>query len=312
MKSKDERGAIAIIAAVAFLPIALMLAVVADTGRAWVAKQTLQNGVEAGAVAVAQQWSTGGQSCASSALSLVTADGATPSNTDCSVTGTSVDGVVRVQAVEDVSLLFSSLLGRTTSRVSASTGVKIGAARGLARLWPIALCAEHPAVKAWMLSGMTLNSSARITFSSVDPACTGDVSGNWTVLDFNGGSNSNTETGQWVGAGYPGVVRVGDVIPGNPGVPSTSVGINAKVGNSILMPLFANARSQGGNAVYTIVGFAQAKLISAQLSGATAQRNITIEFERGTVSGEAGSDDETNYGITSWSVCSFDSEGDCE
>jgi hypothetical protein len=311
VKQKEERGSIAIIAAVAFLPIALMLAVVADTGRSWVAKHTLQNGVEAGAVAAAQEWSTGGQSCASGALNLVTADGATPANTECSVTGNPLDGVVRVQAFQDVDLLFSSLLGRETSRVDASTGVKIAAAGGLARLWPIALCAEHPAVKAWLLSGMTSNVAARITFSSVDPACTGDVSGNWTVLDFSGGANSNTETAQWVAEGYPSVVRVGDVVPGNPGVPSTSIGVNGKVGKSILMPLFSQARSQGGNAMYTIVGFAQAKLLSAQLSGATAQRNITIQFERGTVSGEAGSSDETNFGITSWSVCSFDSEGDC-
>ena len=311
MKQKEERGSIAIIAAVAFLPIALMLAVVTDTGRAWVAKHTLQNGVEAGAVAVAQEWSTGGRSCTQSALRLVTADGTGPANTECSVTGTSFNGVVRVQASQDMKILFSSLLGRATSRVMASTGVKISAASGLNRAWPIALCAEHPAVKAWLLSGMTSNVAARITFSSIDPACTGGVSGNWTVLDFNGGENSNIETEQWVTGGYPSVVRVGDVVPGNPGVPSTSLGINAKVGNSVLMPLFSKAQLVGSKAMYTIAGFAQAKLISAQLSGATSQRNITIQFERGTVNGEAGSSSGTNFGITSWSVCSFDSEGVC-
>ena len=51
--SSRSRGSIAIIAALSFIPMTLIFAVVIDAGRSWVVKERLQNGVEAGAVAAA-------------------------------------------------------------------------------------------------------------------------------------------------------------------------------------------------------------------------------------------------------------------
>ena len=78
-KKQKNRGSIAIIAALSFVPMSLIFAVVIDAGRSWVVQTRLQNGIEAGAVAAAQTWMTGGASCQTSSLGIVSANGAVQS-----------------------------------------------------------------------------------------------------------------------------------------------------------------------------------------------------------------------------------------
>jgi hypothetical protein len=309
--STTDRGAIAVVAAIVFIPLSLMLAVVVDAGRVWVDKHRLQNGVEAAAVAVAAEWGANGVRCSSSSLAFVGGDGARPDSTNCSITGTQSSGVARVDAQESVSLIFGNLLGRETSQVRASTAVRVGPAESVIGLWPFGLCVNHPSIAQWIAGGMSAGVSTRITFQEQNQRCGGDVSGNWATLDFSGGSNSNSETQSWIDSGYLGWVEVGDVISGSPGAPSISLAMTGVIGQSIQLPLYSNPRNQGANALYTIVGFAQAVVVAAQFSGASAQRSITIRFERGTTSGGTGVGSGGNYGLIAWSVCSFDSFGEC-
>lgn len=311
----DPKGVIAIMTAVAFVPLALMLALVADAGLVWVARERLQNAVEATATASAAEWASGGASCSSSALGYLRADGANPDTSSCSTTGTRRDGVVRVSGGENVELMFSDVVGRSTSQVSASTGVRIGAASAVRGLWPFGLCADNTAIAAWISAGFPAGRQARITFEQPSQLCGGDVSGNWAVLDFNGGSSSNSETQQWTTSGYLSVVTVGDVVNGSPGAPSFSLDMTPTIGTSILFPLYRYPRNNGSNAHYTIVGFATARVDAVRLTGGAAQRSITVTFETGTTA--AGATNTTgsgggNFGLSTWSVCSFDNYGVCQ
>lgn len=310
---RRDRGAVAVFTALAFIPIVLALAVVADSGRAWVARHSLQNGVEAAAGAVAQTWLVGGTSCASSALALATADGATTSSISCSVTGTRTDGTVKVIATSRVPLLFASLIGRSDATVTASTAARIGPASKAIGVSPLALCAGNAAIAAWIASGMTSTVTSTITFETSNPVCGGNVPGNWGVLDFNGGSNSTSELANWVVNGYRSTLSVGDVVAGNPGAPSTSSNISAIVGTSFIIPLFSAPTGSGAGALYPIVGFAKVYLVSANLSATASRRSLTIRFERGITSGSVTQlgDGGTNYGVSTWSICSYDSKGKC-
>ena len=310
-KGLRNRGSIAILAALSFIPMSLILAVVVDAGRSWVVRERLQNGVESGAVAAAQTWMTSGANCSSSALQLISADGALPGNVVCSSTGTNRNGVVSIAADEDVTPIFSQLLGRNRVRISASTRVRIGSTRSASRLRPISLCADNVAVKNWIDSGMPVGVTVSVPFLSPTTFCGGDVSGNWTVLDFDGGSSSNTETEEWIANGYEQLITVGDIVYGSPGVPSTALRFDVIVGQSIIFPLFTNPINLGSNAKYTIVGFARAKVISAQLTGPTTGRGMTLQFEQGRLAGSTGIGSSADFGLTSWSVCSFESIGDC-
>ncbi len=311
LSSSKERGSISLMTAVALVPLLLMCAVVADAARVWAHRTTLQNGVEAAAVAVAKNWTSGKPQCQQSELSLVSHNGAAPARVTCSVTGSNLQGVVQVSAIEDVDLLFASLLGRNDAGINASTGVRVGAATSAFGLRPFALCEKNSAVRAWIDSNFTLTSSATITFASSGADCGGSVPGNWGVLDFNGGSNSTSETESWISGGYSPEISVGDVIAGNPGAPSSSLKTTGMVGQHIVVPLFSGVTLQGNHAMYTISGFAQVYVQDIVLTGPSAKRAITVRFERGTTRGTAGSAFSKNFGLTTWTICSYDSHGKC-
>ena len=310
-RKEQNRGSIAIIAAISFIPISIMFAVVMDAGRSWVMQERLQNGVEAGAVAVAQTWMTEGSVCRTSALQMVSANGADPNDVSCSSSGTNRRGLVRVVANEDVEPIFSSVLGRTRVSLGASTAVRIGTSSSVTGLRPISLCADNPNIRSWMDSGMPDGVTVKVLFQSPGVLCGGNVSGNWTVLDFNGGSSSNSETQTWVREGYPHPITVGDIVYGTPGAPSTSIRFDSVIGSSIMLPMFKYPTGNGSNARYTIVGFAKAKVISVQMTGSSAQRGFTLQFKTGSLSGSTGDAGSIDFGMTSWRVCSFDSVGDC-
>ena len=310
-RAGDDRGSVAVITAISLVPLCLMLALVVDAGRVWAGRVRLQNGVETAAMAAARAWMNGGASCSSTALALVSADGASPTSTTCSVTGTSVGGTVRVSSVERVSFLFAALVKRQSSDVSASTGVKIGAASSIIGLWPFALCSTNQTVSNWIASGMTTATSTAIRFEDQSQKCGGTVTGNWGVLDFNGGSSSNAETKGWVDNGYLGVVSVGDRVQGTPGAPSTSLDMTSAIGRSVILPMFTEPTLTGSNVSYRIVGFAKARVDAVKFTGASASRTISITLQRGTITGSSSSLGGTNFGLVSFGVCSLDQAGSC-
>lgn len=294
------------------LPISMMLALVVDSGRVWVDRHRLQDGVEAAAIAATTAWAKGGSTCDATALSLVHTDGASPTKVACSTSGTRAGGILTVTASDDSPLAFGALLGRSTSAIHASTSVKISGASRVSGLWPFALCVDNPAVAAWIASGFTSTTSVHITFEDPTTSCKGSITGNWSVLDFNGGSVSNVETQDWVLNGFPGLVSVGDVVQGTPGAPSTSLQMSTMIGKSVFLPLYTNPRYNGSNAVYTIAGFSQVKVIAAQFSGSASQRSLTIQFQRGFATGSVGGSGAPDFGLSSVAICSIDQQGVCK
>lgn len=308
---QHERGAIAVVMAICLVPLCIMMAVVADLGRVWVARQRLENGVEAAATAAAQTWMISGTTCAPAAIAMVSADGSTPSAVTCTTSGTRRRGVVRVHASESSTMYFSALVGRSTRTYSTDVGVKIAPAVTATGLRPFALCAANPELAAWIAGGMQPQAAVFIPFETTSTVCGGGIPGNWGILDFNGGSNSTAETNSWVSGGYQGTVTVGDVINGNVGAPSPSIKVTAILGQDILLPLFANPTGNGSNADFTIVGIAKAKFVSIQLTGSQSKRGITLQFETGSIDATAGTGTNVDYGVSAWGVCSINQHGVC-
>lgn len=300
-----SRGSIAVIVAAAFLPLSMALAVVADGGRVWMEKQKLQDAVEASALAVAQEYALTGAVCSTEDLASV------EGKVSCSLGSTANGVVVTVGSSDDVPLRFGGLLGRDTAGVDSSAAVRVGPATSATGLRPLALCQEHSALRSWISSGMTSTAVHSIAVQSVDPGCGGSVPGNWAMLDFNGGANSTSEAREWVADGYPDSVSADTTVPGEPGIPSSSIRLDRLVGRSIVVPVFDNARRTGSNARFDIVGFVQMRIVEVNLSGASSKRDLKVVFERGGASGAIGGDDDPGFGFSSWSVCSFDGRGMC-
>jgi hypothetical protein len=309
---QHDRGSIAALAAIALVPLVIGLAIVVDSGRVWAERVALQNAVEATTAAAASTWVRTGSVCPPSVLDTLIADDATPVSHSCSTTGTSRDGTITVQAQQPTPLFFSSVLGRSNVDIEASTTARIGTASSLVNVWPIALCETHPALLEWRDSGFSLTTAYTISMQGSPNTCGPEVSGNWGVLDFDGGNNSTGDTIRWVQNGYPEPLDVGDEVFGSPGALTNSIGINSMIGKSVLIALFDLARLSGNNATYRISGFTRGVLLSTRLSGAAASRSLTFRFETAIVDRPSASVGVGgNFGITTWAICAYDNTGGC-
>ena len=304
-RDASDRGSVAVVVAAAFVPLTMALAAVTDGGRVWVEKQDLQNEVEASAIAVAQTIALGGSSCAPSALALV--DG----QATCTTSVRSNGSVATVTAADDVDLYFAQLFGRDSAGIDAAASVRIGPAESTSGLRPVAMCIESSGLVEWLASGKTSTATYTIGIDAESAACGSDVAGNWGVLDFDGGSNSMSDAQNWIAQGYDGSVSVGDSVDGDPGIPSPALDLDELVGQSVVLPVFENPRLEGSNALYDIAGFVKVRIVEVNLSGSASRRNVKVVFEKGAVNGTAGDSDSPDFGLSSWSVCSFDGKGDC-
>ena len=293
------------IVAAAFVPLTMALAVVADGGRVWMEKQELQNDVEASALAVAQASALGGSSCSASALALV--DG----SPTCSVQATPNGSVATVAASESVSLAFAQLFGRDTAGIDASASVRIGPAGSAPGLRPVAMCIASEGLVDWLDSGKTSTTIYTIGIDASSAECGSDVAGNWGVLDFDGGANSMSDAQRWIVNGYDGSVTAGETVDGDPGIPSPALNLDELVGQSVDLPVFENPRLEGSNATYDIAGFVRVRIVEVNLTGSASNRNVKVIFEQGTVTGGPGEVTAPDFGLTAWSVCSFDGKGVC-
>jgi len=315
MKLRDpnerDRGSVALIVAFAFVPLSAMFATVADGGLVWWRKQELQNGVEAAAIAAADHYAHGLGPCPPSSLALVVLDGNQASNVDCSATGSSTNGVVTVTGRADVALNFARMIGRDSASIQTSAAVRIGAVSSVSGLRPLAMCAGNPSLATWLAGGMTSNADFRIDINASTAACGGSVPGNWAVIDFDGGPNSMSAAQGWIQNGYSASVRVGQTLDGDPGIPSPALQVDTVVGQSFSVPVFANPRLSGSNSLYDIVGFVRVDLVSATLNGSASQRHLVVRFLKYVTAGTAGPSSQPSFGSTAFSICSFDSQGDC-
>jgi hypothetical protein len=240
----------------------------------------------------------------------VNVDTAAPIAVQCRTTGTSADGRVIVEATLDQPLTFGALLGRNSARLTAAAGVVLGAPTALSGLRPLALCAAHPAVATWVASGFTDTQVHRVYVQADGTTCGGDVPGNWAMIDFDSGSNSNSELQDRVVNGYQGEVSVPSTLPGDPGIPTPAIQLGSIIGRPITLPVFSVARLAGGISQFDIVDFVGVTLTAVNMTGAAAARYVELRFRR-LEAGEGPTGPGGGYGATSWQMCSLDEVATC-
>ena len=304
-----DRGSIAVMVAASFLPLSMATAVVADGGRVWVEKQSLQSEVEASALSAAQSWAQSGSACDQSSLGLI--ETVAQSDVSCSVSSLSNGAVAEVSAAGKVNLQFAQLFGRNTAGIAARTAVRVGPAASVSGLRPVAMCAANPGLTQWLNSGKSSTATYTINVSSSNSQCGSTVAGNWAIIDFDGGSNSMSDAQRWIASGYPGEVSSGQTYDGDPGIPTPALNLDDQVGRTITLPVFTNPRLEGSNALYDVVGFVNVRVIAVNLSGSASQRNVQVVFEKGTVAGSPGGPGAPDFGLAAWKICSFDGKGVC-
>lgn len=313
----NDRGSVAVIVALAVVPMLIIGAVVAEVGVVFAKRQRLQSGVEAAALATARTWAEGGVACGDVDHYITANIGETASMSDqliasCATHGDRRNGVITVAADSSTALMLGDLIGRSTASITATASVAIGSPANATGLRPLALCATHPALVAWTTSGFTDPSVHRINVESDGSTCAGDVPGNWAMVDFDGGNNSNATLQSWVVGGYPGTVDVPSTVSGDPGIPTPAIDLDSLIGSIVRLPVFTAAHNGGAGAEFDLGGFVAVEIIDVVMTGSAASRHVDLRFVT-----EIDGDEDTeyshdhHYGISSWHLCALDGNGTC-
>jgi len=315
---RDERGAVLAMVCVIMVVAIGCAAFAVDTGNAWAAKRQLRTATDAAALAAAAVYSANGNGCGGTDDSTLTANDSAASVTSCSPVGQSgtTPGRVTVTAERTIDFAFAQIFGISGGDVGSSTTARWGNADGAWGLRPMALCLyANPDLEAWMNlpNGPTADSGTiRILYNKDHPdACGTGAPGNWGMLDFNGGENSNAETKQWVSDGYPEVVPLSPPsIPGDTGSfnPSIDTELGGLVGDSFALPIFDNVTGTGSNATFDIVAFVWVKLIDYRVNGSESDRYLDLQFQareviQGTCCSTSGGQDT---GVRAVRICATD------
>ena len=288
--NRDERGAVAVIVAICLVVIFGFAAYAVDAGRAWTSRRHLVTAADAGALAGAKGYAEGTNGCASAGSSVV-ANHDTAKMTTCNPKAVdTTHGYVTVQAQATLDYVFAPIFGQKSKDVTATTTARWGIPRSVAGLRPFGLCIEaNQQLKDWLAHPVGTSPVDRIPFGKDQPSACGSAPGNWGVVDFDGGANSNNDTKTWTLSGYPGSVSVGDTVSGDTGAFSNSLDAGLSYleasGGTFALPVFDTVAQPGANAKMHIVAFVLVKLVGYRVTGNQAARYLDVIFTNSIVSG---------------------------
>lgn len=294
-RTRGDGGAVAVIVAIMGVFLTGMLAFAADLGNAYSTQRRLSTAADGAALAAAQQLADlnagcgGAVSGAKSSAALAVADdystnrNAPGSSLQSGTNGFSLacpasssGGLVTVGNSQQVDYAFGNLFGVASSRPTGRATAQYGPAKTVTGLRPFGLCQNSAEVAALLASGaafpldddasFALRPTVRLTIDRTVSGACGTAGGNWGVLDFDGGSNPEGDTIDWVKNGYGKELDlVGGTLSGDPGAPSGGALQNAMidtVGKTITLPIYDSVTANGNGAAFHITGF-----VSAQLCG---------------------------------------------
>ena len=309
-----DRGAIAVLGALAVIPMIGLLAVIADLGMVHARRLELQTGTEAAALAAASAQAAGRDGCDDAeALIADNRSASTPVAVECAHTVIPGSTVITVSASTTEPLAFASLLGRDAADITASAAAVLGPAGSATGLRPLAICADHPALTAWAASGFTDDTVHRIDVESDGTTCGGDIPGNWAMIDFDGGSNSNAELQERIVDGYATRIDLPVTLDGDPGIPTPALDIDVLIGRTVTLPVFSSARNAGNGAEYDLTGIVAIEVVDVTMTGRAAERHLDVRFTTATmpdaVPAVPADGTATGWGVTTWGICALDGKG---
>jgi Flp pilus assembly protein TadG len=307
--NRDERGAVAVIVAICALMIFGFAAYAIDSGQAWTSRRHLVTAADASALATAKAYSEGKDGCATAAASSLTDNHPGATLTDCNPQVLSSSrGYVTVRGQATVQYTFARVFGIDSKDISATTTAQWGIPKAVAGLRPFGLCIDaNQQLKDWLAHPVGTSGVVRVTYGKDQPTACGAAPGNWGVVDFDGGSNANSDTMNWVENGYDGTVSVGDTLSGDTGAISSALNDGLSYlkssGETFALPVFDTITNPGSNAQMHIVAFVLVKLVDYRVTGAQASRYFDVIFTNSVVSGPCCSPTGIDTGVRAIRIC---------
>ena len=316
-----ERGVTAPLAAATLLAIFAAGTLSVDAGNLWQNRRNLITSTDSAVLTEAKYlaFSPGSSTCSGDWQTMLDNNAGTDwyaeTGEGCIVHSSGNTGYVTVDAHQPSASFFSGVLGIGDGAVYSLSAAQWGHVLAGKGLRPMGHCWENHHIQEWLdyqsgdrsesaynglrgssedhpaLSGST-GVLHKIYFTKDSPDhCGAEAPGNWGWMDFDGGSNSNKDTQNWVHGGYDGSVAVGDCYADGSNQPcdgdtgssggSTSQELDYLIDNAITfhVPIFGDVTGKGGsNADFEIKGFLGVRLWDYQNTGTNEQRYFTYEF----------------------------------
>lgn len=275
-RGREERGASAVMFALAIIPLLACAALAGDTGLLYWEKAQLQNGADAGALAVAYDCAKHPDVCAGRAADVAT-----------SIAGENANDGSSAAAIPAITVNASS--GSVTVDASSPEGDGVEHPFASALLPQEATILQARATAEWgtPVRGTTLALTiAECEFDDLPPqeADEPNPTRTWFLIN-NGGSGEPCANGSpggfgWLdGSGCSATISIDSTVGGEVGVQpnvnkngcSSNV-IEQKLCETVLVPLYSSSGGSGSNATFTISRFAALKLTGVKTSGAHSDR----------------------------------------
>jgi Flp pilus assembly protein TadG len=277
---RDERGAVAVMVALLLVPLMGFAAIGVDVAGMWSEHQQLQNGADAGALAIAQNCGRGAcGDTAGTAQQLASANHVGP-GAGASVVSLGASEVT-VRATATRAHFFAPVLGIKSSQLSAQATVGWGSPSGGTAVLPLTF--SWCEWKQQTVNGLPSGTTERVIYltkSSGTTDCTGPsnniVPGGFGWLTVNSGT-CGTRT------------SIADTIYSDPGnsVPNgcSTTDFSSLIGTTVLLPLFDSSAGTGSSANYHLYGYAAFRLTGYSFGGQYSEGTSTCKGSARCVKG---------------------------
>ncbi|MDH7485241.1 MAG: pilus assembly protein TadG-related protein [Anaerolineae bacterium] len=248
----EQRGATLVWVMLAMVALIAMAALAVDGGYAYVQRRRMQNAADAAAIAGARLRALGGTTAEVGAVvnQYATANGAT------GVSWTYPTGQkIRVTASCSFPTFFAGIIGLWQMTASATGEASIQYLSEAGNLLPM------------IVEDRDFNIGQIYELWGDDR----EAPGNFGWLDWNGGSPSTPELADNIRhPSNSGTWRIGDWVPGGPGVKASSQvksALNIWIGQHVTIPFYDLVQGQGNNTTYRIAGFGEFTLTDYDFQG---------------------------------------------
>lgn len=287
-----ERGVALTMVALSMVAILGIASLVIDIGSGYRTRRALIPATDAAALAAAQTYVAGGNGCAGTAGTYLTANEPTATMTGCSLTGTGSRGRVAVTASNNVTTWFAPVIGKGDYTVSSASTVQWGPPAAVTGLRPIGLCLSgNPQIQNLVLNPPAVGSppvDVVLSYTKAQPTACGTIPGNWGTVDLNGTLANTKDLSTLIREGFPDPVNVGNdgpvvcttsephCYPADTGaLPGASAAFTDLMNSGawFTVPVFDSATGNGSSptTLYHLMGVLRVQLLDFDLTGSNGK-----------------------------------------
>ncbi len=297
-----ERGIALPFVAISMVVLLGIASITIDIGNGYRTRRALIAATDSSALAAAQDYAIDLDGCSLSAGPYLSANDADAAHSCTPHFITSDQGYVVVEATTNVQTWFAGVIGQGDYNAGSVTAAVWGPPMAVTGLRPIGLCFEgSTALQDIVNNPPPTNTVLRIDYDKDQPDdCGGGMTpGNWGTVDFDGGSNSNNDTKDWVVNGYPGEVYFSNHVvfscSGEAHCYEGDTGALAGIRNQLnglrnsgiffTLPVFNFIENPGANADMHLMGVLRVQLLSFKVNGNPGGRYFEFLVEPGLITG---------------------------